>query len=401
MQVAIGGAGLQGVTLALELASRGVHVDLYEKFPHVLTQAGVQNEGKLHLGFVWAMDGSGRTADLMIDGALSFVPNLRRWLGDAVETVTRSTPFYYAVHRDSLLTPDDLARSYDTVTQRIRARANASVDMLGSDPRAPVRRLPNLNGYDERNIAAVFETPEIAIDPETLAALLRERIASEPKITCHLNSEIRSAHPLPDGVMFEIAIPGGIETRRADHFINTTWEDMLYLDKSAGITPDFTWSFRIKHFLRLSGVPQETRNIPSTTVVLGPFGDIVNYGGGNLFLSWYPACRRGMSSNLRPPSWPRQLESAEANALRDDTLSGLSEICPAISAHAKNIAPLCRHGSGIIYAAGTKDVHDRSSGLHRRSGIGPRSYGRYHTIDIGKWVMGPLYARQFADHLMA
>lgn len=399
MRIAIGGAGLQGVTLALELASRGIDVDLFEKCANILTQAGVQNEGKLHLGFVFAKDESGRTADLLVDGALSFIPNLRRLLGNAIDTVATSTPFHYVVHRDSLVDHELLAAYYDVVTQKIVTRAGTSVDMPGTDPRQPVRRCRNLSGYDDRTVTAVFETPEIAIDPETLAALLRRRVASEPRITCHLHSEIRKVQPGSDYVAFEVATPAGIERRRAAQFVNTTWEDMLFLDASAGIAPVFEWSFRIKHFLRAAEIPEEMHNMPSATIVLGPFGDIVNYGRGNMFLSWYPAGRRGMTGDLRPPPWPRQLAGEEADMLRDDTLNGLSAISPVISAQAARVAPLCSQRSGIIFAAGTKDVHDPASGLHRRSAIGRRSYGRYHTIDIGKWVMGPLYARQFAEFI--
>jgi 2-polyprenyl-6-methoxyphenol hydroxylase-like FAD-dependent oxidoreductase len=51
-RIAVLGAGLQGTTIALELARRGCRVDLFDREEQPITRAGFQNEGKLHLGFV-------------------------------------------------------------------------------------------------------------------------------------------------------------------------------------------------------------------------------------------------------------------------------------------------------------------------------------------------------------
>ena len=53
MHVAVLGAGMLGTCLALELAQKGVSVDLYDREDACLTQAGARNEGKIHLGFVY------------------------------------------------------------------------------------------------------------------------------------------------------------------------------------------------------------------------------------------------------------------------------------------------------------------------------------------------------------
>lgn len=74
MRVAVLGAGLQGACGAMELASRGIEVHLYDKNERCVTQASAQNKGKIHLGYVYANDRSLRTARKMIEGALSFAP---------------------------------------------------------------------------------------------------------------------------------------------------------------------------------------------------------------------------------------------------------------------------------------------------------------------------------------
>jgi glycine/D-amino acid oxidase-like deaminating enzyme len=98
--VAVLGGGLLGVCTALELARCGLAVDLFDRGEILLSQAATRNEGKIHLGFVYA-NASLRTAQIMVDGALRFWPVLRRHLGDAVATIPVSDPFVYAVARDS------------------------------------------------------------------------------------------------------------------------------------------------------------------------------------------------------------------------------------------------------------------------------------------------------------
>src|SRR5438067_11623055 len=110
MRVAVLGAGLQGACIAMELADAGVHVDLYERNAECLAEASSHNEGKIHLGYVYANDRTLETARTMIRGAAAFSALLRRWLGTELDMVPVSRPFRYAVHRDSMLTVDDVAR---------------------------------------------------------------------------------------------------------------------------------------------------------------------------------------------------------------------------------------------------------------------------------------------------
>ena len=112
MRVAVLGGGLQGACVALELAGAGVSVDVYDKNARCLTQASAQNEGKIHLGYVYANDPSLSTARMMIRGAATFAPLLRRWIGAAVDAVPVSAPFYYAVHADSLLGVGEVERHF-------------------------------------------------------------------------------------------------------------------------------------------------------------------------------------------------------------------------------------------------------------------------------------------------
>jgi glycine/D-amino acid oxidase-like deaminating enzyme len=69
-RIAVLGAGGVGVCAALELADRGYRLDLYDENSQPLIRASANNEGKIHLGLVYAKDNSLRTARTMI-----FVPS--------------------------------------------------------------------------------------------------------------------------------------------------------------------------------------------------------------------------------------------------------------------------------------------------------------------------------------
>lgn len=166
-RIAVLGGGLQGACIALELASSAIRVDLYERLGTCIAGASAQNEGKIHLGFVYANDPTLATARRMIEGALSFAPLMRRWLGEELDRVPISSPFYYLVHADSLLDVDSVQRFLRAVNE-LHVKASTG-DYFGRDIRATSRRLSASKCsclFDPQKIQAAFETPEIGIDPD-------------------------------------------------------------------------------------------------------------------------------------------------------------------------------------------------------------------------------------------
>ena len=56
------GAGFQGTTVAFALTEAGFTVTILDEAAGCLERASLRNEGKIHLGFVYAHDSSRRTA---------------------------------------------------------------------------------------------------------------------------------------------------------------------------------------------------------------------------------------------------------------------------------------------------------------------------------------------------
>ena len=402
MRVAVLGAGLQGACVAMELASAGIDVDLYDKNDRCITQASAQNEGKIHLGYVYANDRSLRTARAMVQGALAFAPLMRRWIGHAIDAVPVSTPFRYLVHADSLLGTHDVERHFArSHAFALEAGRGAPPDYFGSDYRTAPARLSDGEAdalFDRRRFKAAYSTPEVAIDPEALATAVRARLSADPKIRCVLQTRIRGVNAAGDRLTVEAETANEPVRERYDHVVNTLWDGRLAVDKTLGIEPERAWLYRVKHYVRLRA-PRVAPSVPSTTIVLGPFGDIAVYGDGNLYLSWYPASVRGASSDVSPPAWPLALGDAAASEVRREIVAGLTRIVPSLAGLTSEAVESSAVKAGIIFAWGRTDIHDAGSELHQRHAIGPASRGRYHSVDTGKLTMAPLFGKAVADRI--
>ena len=71
-RVAILGAGIMGASLALMLARRGLDVFLFDREDSPVGRASRWNEGKIHLGYLYAAAPTTSTAQAMIPGGLAF-----------------------------------------------------------------------------------------------------------------------------------------------------------------------------------------------------------------------------------------------------------------------------------------------------------------------------------------
>ncbi len=389
--------------MALELAAQGIEVDLFERDERCVSRASRHNEGKIHLGYVYANDATRRTARTMARGARCFQPLLRRWIGAAIDSIPVSAPFHYVVHRKSLL---DLAEveEHFTATQRILAEDDEGgpSEDFGRDCREEPARLGNAECaryFAPESILAAYRTPEIAIDSEALADVVRSRLTTTPNIRCRVQTAVRAVDPGSESATVFSETAGVSARKKYDHVVNTLWDGRLAIDRTAGVTAPRPWLYRVKYFLRLSS-PGNGAALPTTTIVLGPFGDIVRFPNGETFLSWYPAGMTAVSSEIAPPAWPLDLAPEAAAVMREKILSGLAAVIPGAGNLPADLTKACRVKAGVIVAWGSTDIPDRGSGLHERFAVGPVSHGRYHTIDTGKLTLAPYFGKMTADRIL-
>lgn len=400
VRIAVIGGGLQGCGVALELAERGLRVDLFERSSSLMQGASRHCEGKIHLGYVYAADDSMRTARLMAAAASTFLPTVRQWIGTSADKLVTSTPFRYAVHRDSLRSCDGLASSYEAMAEIVRAEFDGDEIVPGLDV-GHVRRLESGDDWPYGPaIVSAYETSEIAVEPTALADAVEQAVSSHPLITTTCGATVTAVDSRSRTIMWRQDHDTGSESTQAAYqrIVNCSWGSLPKLDSTAGLIPARSWNFRMKYFVRLGAV-EATAPTPSTTFVLGPFGDVVDFGAAGRYLSWYPAGRLGFSTDLEPPDWKTELPASASVEIARNIATGLATVMPSIAALRPAVE---RHGvvrGGLIYAHGSTDLSDNETELHQRHSVGVTSVGPYSSVNTGKLTTAPYFARKVADSL--
>ncbi len=404
-EILVLGAGLQGAGVALELARRGIPLTLVEQDERALNRASLRNEGKIHLGLIYANDRTRDTAFLMLDGALRFRAIVARWLGSEAQWLAISTPFHYLVACDSVLAPDALVPHYRAVEARCREQlaADPTLDYLGGRPDRLFRPLTNSEltaHFDAARFAAGFATAELALDTAKLASALREALAASPRIRLRFSHMARIIEREREGFRVEGDGPGGPWRIRARQVVNASWERRLAFDRQLGLAAPADLLHRLK-FRLIVRLPADLRGAPSVTMVLGRYGDVVVRHDGTAYLSWYPSGLQGWSQDVEPPrSWDAacrgEADPELARRVEEGIRTAIDAWYPGIARSETMLVD-----AGAIVAIGRSDVDDAESGLHDRTRIGVSSHGGYHSVDPGKLTTAPMFAVKAADRVQA
>src|SRR5258708_17948640 len=402
MRVGVLGGGLQGCCVALSLAQHGIDVTLFDRNEKLLSRAAVANEGKIHLGYMYANDPSHSTARMMMRGALAFAPFFARHLGLPYDSMTVSRPATYVVHRDSQRTPDQVSQYIAAVHALIRdasaARRHAYFGHdLSDQPRMWTAAQRDAE-FDPQFALAAFATPELAIDPVALAQALGDRIGADRQIEVRLNHEVLSVEG-SDGLDVSTETPSGAVRERFDHVVNALWDGRFAINEKRGFRPDRPWLHRLKYGVSFR-LPAGAKLPPSATFVSGPFGEVVSYADGLIYLTWYPVCLQGISKDVTPAEWSTYPGEPLRSHLLEGTLQAMAQFVPSLRALKPHELEDVTVKGGIIFAWGRTDIYDPASELHRRFEIGVTSTGRFHSIDPGKLTMAPYFADICAGRIL-
>ncbi len=116
LHIAVLGAGIMGSSIALFLARRGANVSLFDAAHAPFTGASRWNEGKIHLGFLYAGDRSLRTAQRLLPGGLAFKDLVEELTGQSLDNVTSPSDDIYLVHKESVVDSTDMARRFQSIS---------------------------------------------------------------------------------------------------------------------------------------------------------------------------------------------------------------------------------------------------------------------------------------------
>ena len=171
-RIAILGGGMLGTCTALELARRGCRSTLFEGRQTLLQAASRWNEGKIHLGFLYAGDPTLRTAQRLIPGGLAFAGLVGRLIQRTLDAFITAEDDIYLVHRESVAGPEAFNRVLDEVAATVFRQVGCSpeivADLLNGLNAAVVPGADHGAGFDVhfRAHAGTFEVIVYARDRE-------------------------------------------------------------------------------------------------------------------------------------------------------------------------------------------------------------------------------------------
>jgi hypothetical protein len=379
-----------------------VDVTIFDKNDALLSRAAVANEGKIHLGYMYAGDPTLATAKMMMAGALSFAPFLERHLGQASDSFLVSVPATYVVHRDSQHNADVVCSYLKTVHRLINEAAEGRKSAyFGKDLSIALRSwspAEKETEFDPTIALAAISTPEIAINPVVLAESLRSRIADHPLIEVCCNRTIIGAEIEPNAIYALSEGQDGFSRDGFDHLVNALWDGRFALNETLGYRVNRPWLHRLKYGVSFR-LPSGVKPPPSATFVLGPFGEVVTYGDGTIYLTWYPECLQAISADLTPPDWATYPSEPLRSRILTGTLRAMSGFMHSLGDLDAESLPEATVKGGAIVAWGKTDIYDPGSELHRRFEIGVTTKGNFHSIDPGKLTMAPYFAEICAERI--
>jgi glycine/D-amino acid oxidase-like deaminating enzyme len=374
-----------GSSVAILLARRGIRVTLFDASERPMSRAGRWNEGKIHLGYMYAADRSLNTARKLMPGGIAFQPIIENLIESSIEPHLTRGDEIFLTHANSVVDPDSMFRYLKAVWE------------LGRDTRDGTKR-PAALTRDELSeisespqIVAGYRVPERSVNTNWLADRLINRLESDRGIEIRCNFSVTSVSKergcwriSTDCTMFE----------GFDAVVNALWEGKSVVDEAMGRSPNqpLSYRYRVSVFMKVPNT-----SIKNVVITTGPFGDIKNYDGHHIYLSWYPAGLLLDCCQKHAPVRPR-IDRAMEGEICARIIDGLSTYFPAVI-DLPTVAEEMVVRGGWVVAHGGGLLSDPMSRLHRRDEFGILRDDNYYSVDTGKYSVAPWLASQIAIDL--
>jgi len=288
----------------------------------------------------------------------------------------------YARHRDSLISEAGTARHFKTVAQLQEDQVPSAMRPL------PKHELPRrFSG----NVDSAYVVAEETIDVEKLCIAAAEALGRFATIRVHTAVDV--SHITPDATPSVITSSGGsFGTFHA--VINCAWDGLPEIDRRSEFA-SLGYCLRAKAgFITNVEAGMPDRPI---TFSFGPFGDIVPLDRNSAYISWYPSCLMGFTTDLAPGSgWFASLRSRfDFGGAYDNAVHAFESLCRGLRLSRRYEKAL----AGAILAIGSTDIDDRESKLHERTRIGIGRRDALFSVNPGKLTMTPRLAMELAEQL--
>jgi glycine/D-amino acid oxidase-like deaminating enzyme len=391
VRVAVLGAGIMGSSVALFLSRRGARVVLFDAAQAPFSGASRWNEGKIHLGYLYARDASMETARAVLPGGLVFKALTEELIGCSLDPAVTVEDDLFLLHRDSVVSVDQTQHYFETLTKLLRAhpQANQYLVSLSDTSVRPLSAVELDAVTDTRLVRAGFRVSERSVRTSWVADRFVDALGAEAGIEMALGRRVRSLRA--GQTRWTVETDGGDEDG-FDFVVNALWQGRIQMDRTVGMEPEPGWS----HRYRLSLFVKTARPVaaPNAVISTGPFGDIKSYTARDFYLSWYPAGLVAQGEAMIPPPVPGFDENAR-RAIVQAIGVGLGALIPSAATVLAEAAETRLEG-GWVFANGNGSLADPHATLHRRDRFGIRQAGTYISVDTGKYSTAPWLARNVA-----
>ena len=285
---------------------------------------------------------------------------------------------------------------------REQLRLHPELDYLGQRPGELFQPMPRRaieRHFSLERIAGAFQTAEVAIDTCEVARLLREALVEDSHIQLLLGHTVTAVDRLAGRFRVEGTNANGTWHVEGGQVVNALWENRLKIDKTVGLDQSPGWLHRLKYRV-IARLPDQLRNGPSATIVLGPYRRRRRPSGSHRLyfvvsarpsrLDWR-ACPTGCLEPALPGRACRRRRAFDCGG----SARRHGRVVPGIATS----TPL-QVDAGAIVAYGRTDVDDPKSGLHDRTHVGVTSINGYHSVDPGKLTTAPLFGELAARRIL-
>lgn len=384
-----------GSAIALFLSRRRMRVTIFDAASRPFAGASRWNEGKIHLGYLYAADPSLETARRLLPGGLAFRDLTEELVGCSIEPAIAHRDDTFVIHRQSVTAADAAEHYFNAVAALSAGHADAERYLVPVDGALP-HRLTSSEleaSYDTSRIVAGFRVPERSVSTGWVADRFVDALTGEPCIEQRMRTRVKAVRRCTGATDSPLVVDTCIGSEGPfDVVVNALWEGRLAVDATLALATPPAWS----HRYRLSVFCRTSRDVdvPSTVIATGPFGDIKNYNGRDLYLSWYPAGLVAEGTGLEAPPLPT-LQDGDRVRIIGEIVDRLCQFVPSLDAVQGSLQDVRLEG-GWVYAAGQGSLSDPRSTLHRRDRIGITHAGSYISVDTGKYSVAPWLAREVA-----
>lgn len=388
-KVGVLGAGIQGCCTALLLHKYGYSVSLIDQASDIMMRASANQEGKIHMGFVYSNDQSFSTGKKMMIDALHFSHSMEYLLDKKINwNEMKSEKFIYLVPYDSLVNIGQLEEYFtklENLYQKLLYK-NPHLSYLDEKPEKIFHKKDVPADIDRSFFKHCFQTEEVALSQPILKQYIKEALEIK-KIHLVFNTYITKVNHI-DG---EYEIVTDKETYKFHKVFNCLWEGQKKIDQCMNLESRREDNFRLKFGIMTKPIP-ELIEIPSITIVNGPYGDYVNFkcdDDQKMYFSWYPISMYGMVINQDIPDEWNQICKGEINKELSGKQIGLHQMKFIQLFKRKFLFNEPRLVGGVIVANGKEDINHKKSKLHQRNDIPIEHQDGYYSISTGKFTSGP------------